>query len=176
MSLRSRSVALGSGAGVAAFVVGSVVTYLAAASTVRSSTARQLFEALGGDLPTWKVVGWVFFNAHGVATRIPGLLSAGTVDLIARADAFPVLLYVVPPVTLLAAGVVAGMRTEARDAVAGLVGGYLVLTALAVAVVGVTVGETTVGPVLLPALALAGICYPLLFGGLGVVAGTGLTD
>lgn len=130
---------------------------------------------VGGDLPTWTVVGWVFFNAHAVSTRLPGLLGPESVDLLSQVDAFPTFLYAVPPLALLGAGAVVGTlaadRQGAGVGVAAVVVGYLVFVATATVAVSVPVGETTVGPASLPALALAGVCCPLVFGGLGVVAG-----
>ncbi|WP_142859116.1 hypothetical protein [Salinigranum halophilum] len=61
------------------------------------------------------------------------------------------------------------MFERSRELAVGV--GYLVFVAAAAVAVSVPVGETTVGPASLPALALAGGCYPLVFGGLGLVAG-----
>lgn len=167
MSERVRTVVAGAGGGTAASLVSYVVTYLAVGSTVESSAARRLFEALGGDLPTWKVVGWVFFNAHAVSTRVPGLFGSESVNLLSQVDAFPTLLYVVPPLALLAAGAAVAAITDDGRAGVATVCGSLPVAAVATLLFSISVAGTTLGPPLLPAVALAGVCYPALFGGAG---------
>jgi hypothetical protein len=180
MSDRTRELAVGAGGGVGAFLVGYLATYLAVGSAVESSFVRQVIEAVGGDLPTWKVVGWVFFNAHAVSTRLPGLLGPESVNLLSSADAFPAALYVVPPLALLATGAAVGLvaadRADAGVGLAALVGVYLVAAGLGSVLVTVSAGDTSLGPATLPALALAGLGYPLVFGGVGAAAGSVLTD
>lgn len=177
---RSRQLTVGVCGGVAAVVVSYLVTYLAVGSAVESSLARQLVEAVGGDLPTWKVVGWVFFNAHAVSTRLPGLLGPESVNLLSQVDAFPTPLYAVPPLVLLGVGAVVGSAAADRAGtgvgVGALVAGYFVVVAVTTMVVSVSIGETTVGPATVPALGLSGLCYPLVFGGLGGVAGLRLSS
>lgn len=181
MSLRTREASSGAAGGVGALLVSYLVTYLAVGSTVQSSAARQLFEAVGGELPTWKVVGWVLFNAYGATARLPGLLGTNTVNLISQVDAFSSLLFVVPPLVLLAAGGVVGFVAD-EDlsalgvAVAGLVGASLVTAVVLVLVTSVSLGDTTLGPMLIPAVGLAGFGYPLVFGGVGAFAGQRLSS
>jgi hypothetical protein len=181
MSIRTREAVSGGAAGIGALLVSYFVTYLAAGSTVQSSAARQLFEAVGGELPTWKVVGWVLFNAYGATARLPGLLGTNAVNLISQVDAFSSALFVVPPLVLLAAGAVVGFVADEDQSalgasVAGLVGASLLTAVLLVFVTRVSLGDTTLGPVLVPAVGLAGIGYPLVFGGVGTFAGQRLSS
>jgi hypothetical protein len=172
---RPRQLAVGAASGVSALVVGYLVTYLSVGDAVESSVLRQLADAFGGDLSTSTVVGWVFFNAQAVPTRLPGLLGSTSVDLLARADAFPAFLYVVPPLLLLVAGATVGVRAADRSGlvagVGGVVAGYLLSVGVAAVLFSVELGGTTAGPPLLTAVAVAGVCYPAVFGGVGGAVG-----
>lgn len=96
-----RSVGSGGVAGLGAALFGYLVTYLLTSSTIENSTASQVLEALGSDVSTWRVVGWVFMSAHGVTTRFPGLFgTTSSANLIEGVEAFSPVLYVVPVVAL----------------------------------------------------------------------------
>ncbi|MUW13726.1 transporter [Halorubrum sp. CBA1125] len=177
---RVRAAASGAVAGIAAYLLGYLVTY----ATQRGQVEEQLraFNALtelfGGDpLPAWQAVGWLFYNAHAVATEIPAPLG-GTrvVNFIAETDGGSLsLLYAVPPVLLLVAGLVvarvAGAREPAAGAASGalVVVGYLPLAAIGTFLFRYSVGEGAVAPVLVTAL-LAGIVYPVVAGAIGGAA------
>lgn len=147
-----------------------------------------------GDIPGWKVAGWVFYNAHNVdvAVSVGGESASGsylesasagglTDAISALTSTVPKLVYyVVPALVLVLAGVLAARRVratlsgvEAAGVGAGVAGGYLVL-----AVVGVFVFEYSVSafgttaslaPKLSSAVLLAGLVYPLVFGAIGGV-------
>ena len=177
-----RRLTVGAAGGLAAYVLGYLLVY----ATQRGRVGEDLrgFNAfadlLGGDpIPAWKAVGWVFYNAHFVATEFPAPLG-GTrmVNFIAEADAGSLAaMYVVPPVLLLGAGLLAGRLASTTEPTEGaLVGGlvavgYLPLTLLGVVAFGYSIGDGTIAPVLLTAGLLAGVVYPVVFGaGGGAVA------
>ncbi|WP_168219930.1 transporter [Salarchaeum sp. JOR-1] len=148
----------------------------------------------GGEIPRWKVAGWVFYNAHNVDVEaavggrtasgnyLESAAAGGLTDAIsALTSIVPKLVYyVVPAVVLVLAGVLAARRVradlsglEAAGVGAGIVGGYLVL-----AVVGVFAFEYSVSalgtsaslaPKLSAAVLLAGLVYPVVLGAVGGV-------
>lgn len=179
--------------GVTTFFLGFAVTYAWVASEVESAlSGANAVVALFGEatIPTWKAVGWVFYNAHLVALEIPMPGGAVSRDLIA-AEGGSVGLYLVPPVLLTLAGwLVArtaydlgGSRvglpaTDADDgssvsvtdgarAGAAIVVGYLLVAVAGAFALSADAFGATVGPDLLGAAAVAGLLYPVLFGALG---------
>lgn len=172
-----RTAAVGAATGLGAALLGYLATYLATSSTIENSTASQVLEALGQDISTWKIVGWVFMNAHGVMTKFPGLFgSTNSVNLIENVDAFSSVLYVAPVVALVAAGVVAvvvsGASTAKSGAVAGAttVLGYLPVALAGIALFAITIGESAARPDPVTAVLLAGLVYPAVVGTLSGVA------
>ncbi|WP_396611878.1 transporter [Haloferax sp. S1W] len=170
-----KTVGLGAVAGFGAALLGYLVTYVATSSTIENSTASQILEALGSDISTWKVVGWVFLNAHGVSTTFPGLFgTTSSVNLIEGVEAFSPVLYAVPVIALLVAGVVAAVASGASAAKSGAIaGGGTVLGYLPVALAGlalfaVTIGDATARPDPVTTVLLAGLVYPAV---LGIVGG-----
>lgn len=156
----------GAAAGIAAWVLTYLITYLVTASDFRNSLFGQFT-----DVPVWKSVGWVFFNAHFVETVFEIPIFGGSGSFIGGDDGFTVLLYIVPVLLLLGAGLIVGRYGGAprlnagRAALAGatLTVGYLVLS-----IIGVVLFPTeNVTPDAVTAVLLAGIVYPLLFGGVG---------
>ncbi|MFB6068507.1 MAG: transporter, partial [Halobacterium sp.] len=104
---RRSELGTGAVAGVLAFAAGYVVTYAWQSGAVADALAgyNVVADLLGGDpIPTWQGVGWLFYNAHGVAFTHPAL-GGGRVtrNFIAGGDA-PTALYLVPAVLLAAAG------------------------------------------------------------------------
>lgn len=163
--------------GAAAYILGFLVTYVWLGSAVeeRLRGFNVLAQLLGGTpVPTWKGVAWLFYNAHFVATRVPGLGGPRSVNFIAQADGGNITaLYLVPPVLLVLGGamVAAGMRVRApvQGAFAGttVTLGY-VLPAFAVAFASAyAVGSGNVSPDMVTATLLAGLAYPVGFGLLG---------
>ncbi|MFW6318456.1 MAG: transporter [Halorubrum sp.] len=177
----------GAAAGAAAYVLGYLVAYVTQASAIEDQLAEfnAFADLFGGDpIPTWQAVGWVFYNGHFVDTRVPSLAGGSQVtNLISQADGGSLsLLYVVPPVLLLLAGLVASRVAGATAPVDGAKTGALVLVGyLPLAVIGAllfrySVGDGTVAPDLVTAVLLAGAVYPAAFGGLGGAAAALLRD
>lgn len=178
----ARSLAYGAVGGAVAFFLGYLVTYLVAAPPIRRSFADQLVSFLTGDPGVWKLVGWVFFNAHYVDVLVPGVLFGGeqAVNLIDATQSIPAYLFAVPVVLLLLAGlVVAALSGERGLRQGALVGAsvtvaYLPLAVLGAFVVGITAGDATAGPDLVTATLLAGLVYPLALGAIGGAVGGSL--
>lgn len=178
---RRDALVAGAGAGAAAYVAVYVLTFL----LVRGEARRQFGEAV----PTWKVVGWYQYNAHFVdlvsSQSIGPLGGAETVSLIAESSGTTgTLLYLLPPLALLAAGAGAAVYLDAHDPGIAATGGaatvlgyglLVVLGAAAVAhtvegsFLGVDLSATVRVPVV-EALVVAGLLYPAVFGTAGAVA------
>lgn len=184
-SERSRRDALlgGTAAGAAAYLVGYVLTYL----LVRDEARREF----GETAPTWKVAGWYHYNAHFVdvvtSRSIGGLGGSGVVNLIAEsASSTTGLLYVLPPILLLAAGVAVAWHLDAPDLGSAAVGGaataigYGVLAILGAVLYAHTVSGTVFGievsaQISIPmgdAVIIVALLYPLVLGTLGAVVGS----
>ncbi|SEL50766.1 transporter [Haloferax larsenii] len=177
----AKTVGIGAVAGLGAALLGYLATYVATSSTIENSTASQVLEALGSDISTWKVVGWVFMNAHGVTTNFPGLFgTTSSTNLIEGVEAFSAVLYAVPAVALLAAGVVAAVACGASSAKSGaMAGGSTVLGYLPVALAGlalfaITIGDAVARPDPVTSVLLAGIVYPATLGIVGGVAASAI--
>jgi hypothetical protein len=174
--LSGRSIGLGAAGGAVVYVLGYLFTYVLTSSEIQNSFAQQLVEFATGDPGTWKIVGWVFYNAHFVSTNIPGLFGTSSVNLIGEVDAFSAVLYVIPPLLLVAAGLFAGRQAGADDPASGATSGVLVLAGyLPLAIVGallfvISAGDTSAGPDLITGVLLAGAVYPAVFGAVGGVA------
>lgn len=184
MSALSDRRAVGSavGGGGIAYLLGYVVTYAVSIPAVRDATFTQIAEALGGGNGTeWKIVGWIFYNAHGVRTTLevslPVFGGQSAVNLIARSGLLSPVLYLVPPALLLAAGL-ATVRAAGIEEVdvalrlgLAVAVGYLPLALVGAVLFTVAVPGSTGKPTLLPAIGLAGIVYPAVFGGAGAAVG-----
>jgi hypothetical protein len=165
-------VGIGAAAGALAWLLGYLLTYVVASGRIREfqgSFLGQVADLFGLEVPTWKVVGWVFYNAHFVDTAAGG----GAGSAIGGDGGFTALLYVVPPLVLLAAGLAVGRAAGNGDAATGALSGasallgYLPLSVLGVFLFEATVAGTTVGPSLAPATVLGGVLYPAVFGAAG---------
>lgn len=181
-----RRLLVGAASGLAAYVLGYLVVY----ATQRGRVGEQLrgfnvfADLFGGDpIPAWKAVGWVFYNAHLVATEVPAPLGGiRVVNFVAEADAGSLTaMYLVPPVLLLAAGLLVGRLAATTDPTEGALAGglvavgYLPLALLGVVAFGYSIGDGTIAPVLPTAGLLAGVVYPAVFGAVGGAAATVLT-
>ena len=172
-----RAVGGGLAGGMAAWVVGYLVVYLLNASEIENSLGSGVLEALTNENVTWKLVGWIFYNAHNVAVKIPGFFGQSAQNFVAGSEeAALTALFVLPPVLLLAAGVVVAWNTAADPTSAARNGaavvlGYLPLSVIGAVLFAVSVGDATAGPNLLTAVLLAGLVYPLLFGAVGGLVG-----
>lgn len=174
VSIGGRRVPLGVGAlaGALAWFLGYLLTFVVTSGRIEAfqgSFLGRVAELFGIEVPTWKVVGWVFYNAHFVNTAAGG----GTGSAIGGDGGFTPLLYVVPPLVLFAAGLAVGRASGAEDAAnaaldgATLLVGYLPLSVLGTVLFEATVAGTTVGPSLVPGVLLAGVLYPAVFGAVG---------
>lgn len=174
ISVSGRRVPLGIGAtaGALAWILGYLLTYAVTAGRIEAfqgSFLGRVAELFGLEVPTWTVVGWVFYNAHFVTTGAGG----GTGSAIGGDGGFTPLLYVVPPVLLFAAGLAVGRASGAVDAANSAVDGatvalgYLPLSVLGLFLFEATVAGTAVGPSLAPGILLAGVLYPAVFGAVG---------
>ena len=177
---RGSSVAASAGLGVFAAAIGYLLTYLLIVSEVR--------DVLGGDVAEWKGVAWYYYNAHMVDVEASGSIGGfggtETVDFIAQSGSTTAsVLYVVPPLVLVAAGAALAYHLEARDlGEAVLVGapvtvGYVVVMGLGALVAAASsegsffgVEATgSIAPALVPAVVLGGVLYPLVFATVGAV-------
>lgn len=179
VSVGGRRVPVGVGAvaGALAWLLGYLLAYAVASGRIREfqgSFLGQVADLFGLEVPTWKVVGWVFYNAHFVDTVAGG----GAGSAIGGDGGFTALLYVVPPLVLFAAGLAVGRAGGIDDVAASALSGatvlvgYLPLSVLGVFLFETTLAGTTVAPSLGAGILLAGVLYPAVFGatGAGVAA------
>ncbi|MFA1612316.1 transporter [Halobellus rubicundus] len=173
-----RTVLYGGVGGLLSYLIGYALTYAVTGQQIANSFAARILEIATGDFGTWKLVGWVFFNAHFVTTEIPGLFGSSAVNLVGRGDTFPSWLFLVPPVLLVLAGALVAVASRSDDLLSGAVGGatavvaYLPLSVVGAFLFAISVGDTDAGPTLVTAILLAGIVYPLVFGGVGGALGS----
>ena len=177
----------GAAAGAVAYVLGYLFAYVTQSGAVEEQLAgfNVFADLFGGDpIPTWQAVGWLFYNGHFVDTQVPSLIGgAQTTNLISQADGGSLtLLFVVPPVLLILAGLVASRVAGATEPADGAKAGAFVLVGyLPLAVIGAllfrySVGDGTVAPDLVTAVLLAGAVYPAAFGAIGGTGATVLSD
>lgn len=179
----------GAGRGALAFLLGYMATFILQSGDLPEGlgSVADALAALGASPPAgWQVVGWYFLGAHNVglevSTSVAGQSSSGTVlsDL-------GILQMVVPVCLLVVAGFLAARAAGVPDATGGAKAGLTVVPGyLAPAVVlalssswsfsesaGGVSASATVAPELLPAVLLAGVLYPVVFGALGGAAAGG---
>lgn len=179
------AVLTGAGAGAVAYVVGYLLTFV-----LMRAEVQRTFE---GSVPTWKAVGWYYYNAHFVdlvsSRSVAGFGDSAVVSLIAESSgSTATLLYAIPPLVLVAAGVAVAWRLEGPEigtAAAGgaaTIVGYGVLAVLGAllfpheisgAVLGIDLTATFTIP-LGSALIIAGLLYPGVFGTAGAAGGAAL--
>lgn len=162
-----------------------VLGYVLAGSAIRESDLNQIVEALGREGVVRKIVGWVFYNAHGATTTldVDVPLSGGTevVNYVVQLDALSSVLYVIPPALMLLAGlfaVRAAGATDFGDALTfgpAVAVGYLPLVAVGAFLLTISVESSSGGPTLVPAIGLAGLLYPLVFGTIGTLVAVWLS-
>ena len=165
----------GSGLGILTWGIGYALTYLLVANDLRESFLQQVIETFQDEPATYEMVGWVFYNAHFVDTSIDGvpLIGGSSTNFIGGDDGFSTILYLIPVALLLGSGL-ALARYEAADSpttgvVTGmsLVPGYLLAILVGVFLFEVSVGSISASPDVVQSLGLAGVTYPLIFGGIG---------
>lgn len=170
-----RTLGLAAAGGVLAYLVGYALTYAVVGQDVSNSLAARVLEVATGDPGTWKLVGWVFYNAHYVSVEVPGLFGSTAVNLVG--ETFTSALLVFPPAALLVGGAAVAVLGRTAAPVAGGVAGvavtlgYLPLAAVGAVLVGIDVGDATAGPTVAAAVLLAGLVYPLVFGAVGGAVG-----
>ncbi|WP_181691943.1 hypothetical protein [Natronomonas sp. LN261] len=170
-------------AGAAAWIVGYVLTALVVLTRIDRSELGEISRNVEGDGSSIDFVGWVFFNSHFVDTVLEaGILGIGgtrTVSFVGG-DGFTPLLHLVPVALLVAAGIAVGRSQGVTDTAGGAIAGVLVVPPyLALSAAGAVVfrvstealGASFSGePELLPAVVLAGVVLPAVFGSLGGIA------
>ncbi len=168
--------AAGTIAGIGAWLLGYLVTYLVTIDEIESDLLAQGLQLFAADAAAWKLVGWLFYNAHNVAVRVPrGPFTPNSGNFVAADDGTLWILYLVPPVSVIAAGALVTWRRRtalrsAGDAVVGgstVLVGYLLLSIVGVTAFSVGLGGETLRPDPITAVLLAGVVYPLLFGSIG---------
>lgn len=174
---------LGFAGGLASFVVGYLLTYLWRGRDIErllgpTETLLALFQA--EPLGTWRVVGWLFYGAHFVDTRIAATFgpvdTAVYVDLVREGSGNLELLYLLPPALLIVAGFLVVTRLGAVEFVDGARFGALITIGyfplIAAGLVLFAYHDTRPDPV--PAILVAGLLYPIVFGALGGLLGAAL--
>ena len=175
--------AVGAGFGAAGWILGYVVAYLLVATDIESSPLNRLIEFFGGDSATYELVGWVFYNAHLVDISYTGVgVFTPPRSFIGGEDGFTVLLYLIPPALLVIAGLAVGRYQGAAEPTQGAIAGalvtpgYLVLSIVGAFLFTVSVGDASGAPDLIPAVLVAGLVYPTVFGALGGVLASVTAD
>jgi hypothetical protein len=191
--VNARAVGTGAATGAGAYVLGYLIVYLTQRGSIedRFTAFNVVTDVLGGDpIPVWQAIGWLFYNAHFVETRIPSIGGPSMRDFIRSADDGSLtLLYLVPPVLLVGAGyatIALSGESESDAQVAGdppdaevgdgLLGALVVVGYLPLAIVGIflfsyAVGDGAIAPDAITGVLLAGIVYPAVFGAIGSVLG-----
>ncbi|WP_276301868.1 hypothetical protein [Halorussus lipolyticus] len=169
--------ARGAVGGAGAWFVGYLVAYVWKSQTVSEALrgVGVVSELLGGEaVPAWKGVAWLFLNAHFVATRIPTITGATRTANFVTGEGGSTLLLALPALLLTAVGAIgaygrgAGLLDSAK-AGAGVVVGYLPLSAAVAFLTAHAIGDTQVAisPDPVTAVLLAGAVYPVVFGAVG---------
>lgn len=152
------------------------------------SDLGEISDTVGDSGSSIDFIGWVFFNSHFVETITEadflGFGGSTAVSFIGS-DGFTPLLYLIPVALLVGAGLAVGRSKGVTETVDGAVAGvfvlppYLVLSAIGAVVFRVStegLGSSFSGqPELLPAILLAGLVFPAVFGVIGgvIAANTG---
>jgi hypothetical protein len=173
----------GAGAGVGVYLLGYLVSYVWLSGSVEERLEGYNFVAqlFGGEpIAVWQGVGWLFYNAHFVDTRVEGFGGTQSQNFIAGGDGGAItLMYLVPIVLLLAAGVVTARVADADDASAGATAGAAVAIGyFPLALIGrfLFSYQGSAAPTLVTAVLLAGAVYPLVFGAVGGALGSAVGD
>lgn len=163
-------------AGTVVWVLGYVFTYLLVATDLESSPLNRFVEFFEGESATYELVGWVFYNAHFVDISYSGIrVFSPPRSFIGGEDGFTVLLYLIPPALLIAAGLAIGRYQGVTEPNAGAITGalvtpgYLILSIVGAFLFTVSVGGASGAPDLIPAVFIAGLVYPAVFGSIGGV-------
>ncbi|GAB7012859.1 transporter [Halolamina salina] len=176
-------VGAGAAAGIGAYLLGYLLTYVWQSGSIeeRLSAYNFIAELFGGEpIAVWQGIGWLFYNAHFVATRIDGFGGTQSQNFIAGSDGGAItLLYAVPIVLLLAAGLLTARLADADEPGDGAIAGAAVAVGyFPLALIGrfLFSYQGSAAPDLITAVLLAGLVYPLLFGAVGGVLGSAFGD
>ena len=163
-------------AGVAAFLVGYALTFLWRGRAIEESI--EPLEALlafveAEPIGAWRVVGWLYYGGHFVDTRVTAEFgpfeTTVYLDLVREGAGNLEALYLVPPFLLLVAGAIVAAGFHVSDVQTGALLGASVLLGYVVAILGglVVFAYDGTRPDPVPAIVIAGVLYPLVFGGVG---------
>jgi hypothetical protein len=167
-------------------VAGGAVAYVAAYVLTFVLVREEARETFGSAVPTWKVAGWYLYNAQFVDLRSSGSVGpvgdSEVLNLVAESSGTaPTLVYALPPLVLLVAGVAAARRVDAAGladtATAGaatalgygplaLVGAIAVEHSVSGSFLGVELSATVSLPIA-SVLVVVALLYPLVFGTAG---------
>lgn len=178
--------------GIIAYVVGYVLTVGATVGrvdeimaiempgTVEHIDPASLGQIFGSAPPSWVVGGWIFYNTHFVPTSLPtadamnGMSMLTNQSLLMTLGGLLLILYLLPPLLLLAAGYLAVQSGNtpgangARNTGASVVVGYFPVFLLGAFIL--TANAATAATVASPAglrAVFLGLVYPTVFGALG---------
>ncbi|WP_049927252.1 hypothetical protein [Halopiger goleimassiliensis] len=179
-------VGTGTVAGIAAWLVGYGGTYLLVGGVLRAEFRALGLETLVDAAGRPTLVGWLFFNAHGVEVHSEGLevaLAPGNGNFVAAGVGNQVVLYLLVPLVLLVAGAVVvrryrtrlPTRTDAALAGATVAVGYLLCTVVALVAFAASLDGAVVRPDPLYGVVLAGLASPIAFGAVGGLLAAGVT-
>ncbi|WP_299268956.1 hypothetical protein [Halorientalis sp.] len=139
--IRALPLRTGTVAGVGAYLLGYVFTYLLVGGDVRESLGNRAVEAIAGQDVTYQAVGWVFYMptwSRRCSRWRPLFGGSSSVDRIAQVDAFSAVLYLLPALLLFGAGLAVGRRRlgTADPASSAKAGATVAVGYLPLAVVG----------------------------------------
>lgn len=177
------TVVAGIGGGLAAAALTYVHLFLLKAGAITNdvATAGTFSDLLGGARPgDWQVIGWLFFESHNVAVTAEITSTGPTMvsDVSLRdGSLWEPWFLLVPVLALLGVGALLAVSAGASDARSGFRSGSTVALGYVVPVIagavlfswGVSTGPAGyyVAPDLLSGVLIAGVGYPIAFGGLG---------
>lgn len=178
-------VASSAGIGVFAAVIGYLLTYVLIGAEVR--------RVFGDNVAEWKGVAWYFYEAHMVdieaTSQVGSFGGTRLLNLIAESSSSSAdVLYVLPPLVLIAVGAFLTVRWEVTDLGEAVMAGAPVTIGYAVVIgLGAVAAEaniqrsafgvdasSSIGPTLLPAVVLGGILYPVVFATAGAAIATAI--
>lgn len=136
-----------------------------------------LGEVFGSVPATWKVGGWLLYNANRASVSLPtagarnGIMGLTNVDLLASLGGPALILYLLPPIFLIGAGYFVMEWGEIGSSApwvggASITIGYFPLMLIGSFVFTASVNRITASPDGITSLA-AGLIYPLIFGAIG---------
>jgi hypothetical protein len=116
-----------------------------------------------------KLLGWVFYGAHGVSVQVA---NEGAVNILSLFVDSTLVYTLIPAVLLFVFGGLVALLKRAEGFLGGFISGssvllgYFPLATVGAVFATISAGGETASVQLLPAILLAGIIFPLVFGGL----------